>query len=149
MSSRMAVMGADTLRVQVGSGKAIELPLGEIELRFSRSSGPGGQHVQKTETRVEAVFDVEASSTLSDDDKRRLLDRIGPFVRAVAQDERSQSRNRELALERLAEAIAAGLKRRKKRRPTAPTPQARERRLEGKRRRARTKRLRTDPPAEE
>jgi ribosome-associated protein len=149
MSSRMAVMGADTLRVQVGSGKAIELPLGEIELRFSRSSGPGGQHVQKTETRVEAVFDVEASSTLSDADKRRLLDRIGPFVRAVAQDERSQSRNRELALERLAEAIAAGLKRRKKRRPTAPSPQARERRLEGKRRRARTKRLRTDPPAEE
>jgi ribosome-associated protein len=145
----MAVMGADTLRVQVGSGKAIELPLGEIELRFSRSSGPGGQHVQKTETRVEAVFDVEASSTLSEADKRRLLDRIGPFVRAVAQDERSQSRNRELALERLAEAVAAGLKRRKKRRPTAPSPQARERRLEGKRRRARTKRLRTDPPAEE
>ena len=148
MSSRMAVMGANTLRVQVGSGKAIELPLGEIELRFSRSSGPGGQHMQKTETRVEAVFDVEASSTLSDADKRRLLTRIGPFVRAVAQDERSQSRNRELALERLAEAIAAGLKRRKKRRPTAPSPQARERRLEGKRRRARTKRLRADPPAE-
>ena len=104
--------------------------------------------MQKTETRVEAVFDVEASSTLSDADKRRLLTRIGPFVRAVAQDERSQSRNRELALERLAEAIAAGLKRRKKRRPTAPSPQARERRLEGKRRRARTKRLRADPPAE-
>jgi ribosome-associated protein len=145
----MAVMGADTLRVQVGSGKAIELPLGEIELRFSRSSGPGGQHVQKTETRVEAVFDVEASSTLSDAEKRRLLGRIGRFVRAVAQDERSQSRNRELALERLAEAIAGGLKRRKKRRPTTPSPQARERRLEGKRRRARTKRLRTDPPAEE
>jgi ribosome-associated protein len=145
----MAVMGADTLRVQVGSGKTIELPLGEIELRFSRSSGPGGQHVQKTETRVEAVFDVEASSTLSDADKRRLLARIGPVVRAVAQDERSQSRNRELALERLAEAIAAGLKRKKKRRPTSPSPEARKRRLEGKRRRARTKRLRTDPPTEE
>jgi ribosome-associated protein len=145
----MAVMGADTLRVQVGSGKTIELPLGEIELRFSRSSGPGGQHVQKTETRVEAVFDVEASSTLSDADKRRLLARIGPVVRAVAQDERSQSRNRELALERLAEAIAAGLKRRKKRRPTSPSPEARKRRLEGKRRRSRTKRLRTDPPTEE
>jgi ribosome-associated protein len=144
----MAVIGADTLRVQVSDRKAVELPLGEIELRFSRSSGPGGQHVQKTETRVEAVFDVEASSVLSDADKRRLLDRIGPVVRAVAQDERSQWRNRELALERLAEAIAAGLKRRRKRRPTTPSPAARERRLAEKRRRAEQKRLRADPPAE-
>jgi ribosome-associated protein len=149
MSSRMAVMGADTLRVQVGRGKAIELPLGEIELRFSRSSGPGGQHVQKTETRVEAVFDVEASSTLSDSDKRRLLARTGPVVRAVAQDERSQSRNRELALERLAETIASGLRRQRRRRATTPSPEARERRLATKRRRASTKRLRGGPSPEE
>ena len=142
-------MGADTLRVRVSDRKAIELPLGEIELRFSRSSGPGGQHVQKTETRVEAVFDVEASATLSDSDKRRLAARAGPVVRAVAQDERSQWRNRELALERLAEAIAAGLKRQRRRRATKPSLQARERRLAAKRRRASTKRLRGDPSREE
>jgi ribosome-associated protein len=145
----MAVMGADTLRVQVSDRKAIELPLGEIELRFSRSSGPGGQHVQKTETRVEAVFDVDASSTLTDADKRRLAARAGPVVRAVAQDERSQWRNREIALERLAETIAAGLRRRRRRRPTAPSPAARKRRLATKRRRGATKRLRGDPSREE
>ena len=149
MSSRMAVMGADTLRVQVSDRKAIELPLGEIELRFSRSSGPGGQHVQKTETRVEAVFDVQASTALSDADKRRLVTRVGAVVRAVAQDERSQWRNRELALERLAETIAAGLKRQRRRRPTTPSPAARERRLATKRRRGTTKRLRGDPSGEE
>jgi ribosome-associated protein len=141
-------MGADTLRVQVSDRKVIELPLGEIDLRFSRSSGPGGQHVQKTETRVEALFDVEASSVLSDADKRRLLARVGLVVRAVAQDERSQWRNRELALERLAEAIAAGLRRKRKRRPTTPSPKAREQRLAEKRRRAERKRLRADPPVE-
>jgi ribosome-associated protein len=145
----MAVIGADTLRVQVSDRKAVELPLGEIELRFSRSSGPGGQHVQKTETRVEAVFDVEASTVLSEADKRRLLARVGPVVRAVAQDERSQWRNRELALERLAETIAAGLRRQRRRRPTTPSPAARERRLAAKRRRASTKRLRGDPNREE
>ena len=149
MSSRMAVIGADTLRVRVSDRKTIELPLGEIELRFSRSSGPGGQHVQKTETRVEALFDVEASATLTGADKRRLTDRVGPVVRAVAQDERSQWRNRELALERLAEAIAAGLKRERKRRATKPSPQARERRLAEKRRRADTKRLRGGPTGQE
>jgi ribosome-associated protein len=145
----MAAMGADTLRVQVSDRKVIELPLGEIDLRFSRSSGPGGQHVQKTETRVEALFDVEASSVLSDADKRRLLARVGPVVRAVAQDERSQWRNRELALERLSETIAAGLKPQRRRRPTTPSPEARKRRLAAKRRRASTKRLRGDPSHEE
>jgi ribosome-associated protein len=145
----MAVMGADTLRVQVSDRKVIELPLGEIDLRFSRSSGPGGQHVQKTETRVEALFDVEASSVLTDADKRRLLAQVGPIVRAVAQDERSQWRNRELALERLSETIAGGLKRRRRRRPTTPSPEARKRRLAAKRRRAATKRLRGDPSREE
>ena len=124
----------------------LAIPLAEIELRFSRSSGPGGQHAQKTETRVEAVFDVDASATLSAAQKRRLAARAGPVVRAVAQDERSQWRNRELALERLAQAMREGLRVERRRRPTEPTPEARERRLEEKRRRARVKRLRREPP---
>jgi ribosome-associated protein len=124
--------------------RSLALPLAEIELRTSRSSGPGGQHAQKTETRVEAVFDVGASATLSDAQKRRLVAKVGPVVRAVAQDERSQWRNREIALERLAAAIAGGLRRQRPRRPTAPTKASRERRLEAKKRRAQTKRLRRD-----
>jgi ribosome-associated protein len=116
-----------------------------VELRFSRSSGPGGQHAQKSETRVEAVFDVAASEALSDAQKRRLATRVGPVVRAVAQDERSQWRNRELALERLAATIGEGVKVERKRRATAPTREARERRLEAKKRRAETKRLRRPP----
>ena len=123
----------------------LAIPLDEIELRYSRSSGPGGQHAQKTETRVEAVFDVESSETLSDAQKRRLLGKAGPVVRAVSQDERSRMRNRELALERLAEAIRAGLHVPRKRRPTKPTAVARERRLAGKKRRGQTKRLRRPP----
>ena len=124
------------------------LPIAEIELRFSRSSGPGGQHAQKTETRVEAVFDVEASATLSAAQKRRLAARAGPVVRAVAQDERSQWRNRELALERLVGAIREGLRVERKRRPTEPTAGSRERRLEEKRLRAKVKRLREPPEPE-
>jgi ribosome-associated protein len=123
----------------------LAIPLEEIDFRYSRSSGPGGQHAQKTETRVEAVFDVEASETLSEAQKRRLGRKAGPFVRAMAQDERSRLRNRELALERLAASIRAGLRVERKRRPTKPTAAARERRLEGKKRRARTKRLRQPP----
>ena len=125
--------------------RRLAIPLAEIELRFSRSSGPGGQHAQKTETRVEAVFDVEASATLTDAQKQRLLARAGPVVRAVAQDERSQWRNRETALERLAAALASGLTTERPRKPTAPTAAARERRLTGKRRRANVKRLRRPP----
>ena len=116
-----------------------------MTLSFSRSSGPGGQHAQKTETRVDAAFDVEASATLSEAQKRRLLDRVGPVVRAVAQDERSQWRNRALALERLAGAIAEGLRVEPPRRPTKPTLASRERRLEEKRRRSEAKRLRREP----
>ncbi len=89
---------------------SVVIPLGEVELRTSRSSGPGGQHAQKTETRVEAVFDVDASATLSDAQKRRLVTKLGPVVRAIAQDERSQSRNRELALERLEAQLREALK---------------------------------------
>jgi ribosome-associated protein len=144
----MAAMGVDTLRVQLSDRKALELPLGEIELRFSRSSGPGGQHAQKTETRVEAVFEVDASTVLTPAQKRRLAERAGPVVRAVAQEERSQWRNREVALERLGEAIATGLKVQRRRRATQPSPEARRRRLAEKRRRGETKRLR-DPPRDE
>jgi ribosome-associated protein len=129
--------------IQVTSRLAI--PLEEVELRFSRSSGPGGQHAQKTETRVEAVFDVARSATLSEAQKRRLTTQVGPVVRAVAQDERSQSRNRELALERLAAAIRTGVRVPRKRRPTKPTAASRERRLEEKKRRASVKRLRQPP----
>lgn len=123
----------------------LAIPVEEIDFRYSRSSGPGGQHAQKTETRVEAVFDVDASQTLSDSQKQRLRRKAGPVIRAVAQDERSRMRNRELALERLAAAIRAGLRVERKRRPTKPTAAARERRLEGKKRRGRTKRLRRPP----
>ena len=123
----------------------LAIPLAEIDLRTSRSSGPGGQHAQKTETRVEAVFDVAASLTLTDAQKSRLEAKAGPIVRAVAQDERSQLRNRELALQRLAEAIREGLGVQRRRRRTQPTPASRERRLDEKRQRSETKRLRRPP----
>ena len=125
--------------------RTVSIPRTEVELRFSRSSGPGGQHAQKSDTRVEAVFDVEASSALSDAQKRRVVARVGPVVRAVAQDERSQWRNRELALERLAEAVREALRVRRPRRATKPTKAAVERRLEQKRRRGETKRMRKPP----
>ncbi len=121
------------------------LPLSELELRFSRSSGPGGQHANRSETRVEALFDVEASSALTDRQKQRVLGRAGPVIRAVAQDERSQWRNRELAVERVAVQLRDALRVERKRVPTKPTAAARERRLEDKRRRSQTKRLRREP----
>jgi ribosome-associated protein len=121
------------------------LPVSEIELRVSRSSGPGGQHAQKSSTRVEAVFDVEASGALTETQKRRVVARAGPVLRAVAQDERSQLRNRELATERLVEKLRAALAVPRRRVATTATAGARERRLEQKRRRARTKRLRRPP----
>jgi ribosome-associated protein len=119
--------------------------LTEIELRFSRSSGPGGQHAQRTESRVEAVFDVDASSALTPIQKRRVISRAGPVLRAVAQDERSQWRNRELATERLVDALRKALRVERRRRPTEPSARERERRLEEKRRRAKVKRLRRPP----
>jgi ribosome-associated protein len=126
-------------------GRGLALPLDEILLRASRSSGPGGQHANVTASRVEAVFDVAASRTLSDAQKARLLERVGPRVTAVAQDARSQARNRELALERLQDRIARGLEVAKKRRRTKPSRAARERRLEKKRRRGQRKRERGRP----
>ena len=125
--------------------RSVVLPLAEVSFRFSRSSGPGGQHAQKSETRVEARFDVEASEALTDVQKRRVLARTGPVLRAIAQDERSQLRNRELAVERLVEQLRAALRVDRKRVATKPTAAARERRLERKRRRSDTKRLRRPP----
>jgi len=116
----------------------------EVAFRFSRSSGPGGQHAQKSSTRVEALFDVEASTALTAAERRRVLERLGPVVRAVAQDERSQPRNRELATDRIVEQLRAATKVRRARKPTAPTKAAQQRRLDEKRRRARTKQLRRD-----
>jgi ribosome-associated protein len=127
--------------------RSVVVPRSEIELRTSRSSGPGGQHAQKSETRVEAVFDVESSTALTDAQKRRVLAKAGPVLRAVAQDERSQLRNRELATERVVAALREALHVPRKRVATKPTAAARERRLEGKRRRSETKRLRRGPDA--
>ncbi len=125
--------------------RSVSIPRSEIELRFSRSSGPGGQHAQKTETRAEAIFDVERSVGLTDPQKRRVIAKTGPLLRAVAQDERSQWRNRELATERVVETLREALKVERKRRPTRPTAAAERRRREQKRRRSETKRLRRPP----
>jgi ribosome-associated protein len=114
----------------------VAVPLSEIVLRTSRSSGPGGQHANVTASRVEAVFDVAESNALTDAQKRRVTEKLGARVTAVAQDERSQARNRELAVERLGARLAEALTERRPRRPTAPTPAARRRRLEAKRRAA-------------
>jgi len=125
--------------------RSVVLPLAEIHFRFSRSSGPGGQHANTSETRVEAVFEVESSSALTDVQKGRVLARAGAILRAVAQDERSQLRNRELATERLVEQLRAALKVERKRVPTRPSRAAKERRLESKKRRGATKKLRRPP----
>jgi ribosome-associated protein len=135
----------DELRVD----ERLSIPLAEIELRASRSSGPGGQHANVTASRVEAVFDVEASAALGDGQRARLLERAGSVVTAVAQDARGQARNRELALERLAAKIAAALRVAPRRRPTRPTRASRQRRLESKRRTGERKRGRRPPPAED
>ena len=125
--------------------RGVAIPLDEVELRASRSSGPGGQHANVTASRIEAVFDVEASNALSEEQKRRVRARAGPRVVAVAQDARSQARNRELALERLRTRLAAALAVPRRRRATKPTAASRERRLSAKRRRSETKRFRRRP----
>ena len=127
----------------------LAIPLAEVELKTSRSSGPGGQHANVTASRVEAIFDVEASQALSERQRDLLRRRAGARVTAVAQDARGQARNRELALERLRERLAEGLKELPKRRATRPTRSSRERRLEGKRRRSERKRARRPPSADE
>jgi ribosome-associated protein len=132
---------ADLLHIRHG----LEIPVTEVELRTSRSSGPGGQHANVTASRVEAVFDVHASTALSDAQKARIAARLGPRVTASAQDTRSQLRNRELALERLAERLAAALEVARPRHKTRPTTASRRKRLEGKKRRGETKRARRRP----
>jgi ribosome-associated protein len=124
------------------------IPLSEIELRASRSSGPGGQHANVTASRIEAVFEIVDSPSLTDAQRDRLREKLGDRVSAVAQDARSQARNRELALERLREKLAAGLARPKRRRPTKPSRGARERRLEQKRRTSERKQQRQRPSDE-
>jgi len=134
-------MAAESIRVT----RSVVLPLAEVELQVSRSSGPGGQHAQKSEARVVAVFEVDASNALTPAQKRRVIARAGPILRAVAQDERSQARNRELAVERLVAALREALRVPRKRKPTKPSAAARERRLDAKRRRSQVKRLRRPP----
>lgn len=130
-------------------GQGVAIPLAEIELRTSRSSGPGGQHANVTASRVEAVFDVEASSALDEASRERLLRKLGPRVSAVAQDARGQARNRELALRRLQAKLREGLRRPRRRRATRPSRAARERRLQDKRHQAQRKRRRRPPSADE
>jgi ribosome-associated protein len=131
----------DVIRVAEGT----EIPVDEIEFRASRSSGPGGQHANVTASRIEAVFDVDASDSLSEQQRALLKRKLGDRVTAVAQDARSQARNRELALERLRAKLEAGLRRPKPRRPTKPSRAARERRLDQKRRTSERKAQRRRP----
>jgi ribosome-associated protein len=140
----MHAMERESIRVS----RSVLLPVSEITLRVSRSSGPGGQHAQKSSTRVEALFDVEASTALTDVQKRRVVARAGDVLRAVAQDERSQARNRELAVERLVAKLREALAVPRRRVATKPSMRAKEKRLERKRRRARTKSLRKPPTGE-
>ena len=129
-------MSEDPLQVT----RSVAIPLSEIELRASRSSGPGGQHANVTASRIEATFDVRASATLTDAQKARIAAKLGPRVTAVAQDARSQARNRQLALERLAQRLAGALHVPRPRTRTRPTGASRARRLDDKRRRGELKR---------
>jgi ribosome-associated protein len=126
-------------------GRDVKVPLREITVRTSRSSGPGGQHANVTASRVEAIFDVEASSALTDEQKRRIVARAGPRVTAVAQDARGQARNRELALERLRRRLTQALATPRRRHATRPTGASVHRRLDNKRRQAARKRDRQRP----
>ena len=137
-------MTEDPLRIT----RTVVIPLAEIELRASRSSGPGGQHANVTASRIEAVFDVEASEALTDEQKARVMSRCGPRVTAVSQDSRSQLRNRELALERLRERLEHALHVQRARRATKPSRSAKARRLDSKKRHSAKKAARRQPPTE-
>jgi len=138
------VAGAPFLPVS----RSCRIPLDELEWRFSSSGGPGGQHANTSNTKVEVRFDVAGSPSLGPRQRARLLERLGPLVRVVASDQRSQARNRDLALDRLADRLAGGLRTDPERRPTRPRPGAKAARLDDKRRRSETKRLRGRPSAE-
>jgi ribosome-associated protein len=129
-------------------GDGAEIPLDEIEVRASRSSGPGGQHANVTASRIEAVFDVASSPSLSEPQRARLREKLGDRVTAVAQDARSQVRNRELALERLQEKLRDGIRRPKRRRPTRPSRAAKQRRLDSKKHTSKRKAQRRKPPVD-
>ena len=131
-------MASESIRVT----RSVTLPVAEVDFRTSRSSGPGGQHAQKSETRVEALFDVEASNALSEAQKQRVIAKAGPVLRAIAQDERSQLRNKELATGRVIESLREALRVPRRRVPTKPSAASRERRLDQKKRRSQVKRLR-------
>jgi ribosome-associated protein len=133
--------------LQVTRSCAIDVD--ELQWRFSRSGGPGGQHANTADTRVEVRFDVAASPSLGPRQRARLLERLGPEVRAVAADSRSQARNRELALERLRSKLAAGLHVTPERRATKPSKAAKRARVESKRRRSEVKRTRARPPLDD
>jgi ribosome-associated protein len=135
-------MDGESIRVT----RSVVVPLREITLRTSRSSGPGGQHAQKSETRVEALFDVEASEALTAAQKRRVVAKAGPVLRAIAQDERSQLRNRELATERVVATLREALHVERRRVATKPSKASVERAREAKRRRSAVKKLRRAPP---
>ncbi|MCU1350986.1 MAG: aminoacyl-tRNA hydrolase [Acidimicrobiales bacterium] len=125
--------------------RSVAIPRGEVDVRFTTSGGPGGQHANKTATRVELRFDVEASAALNPDQKARIVGRLGPVVRVVVDDERSQLRNRALAYERLAARLASALHVERPRRATRPSKGAKERRLQAKRQRSETKQRRRPP----
>jgi ribosome-associated protein len=129
--------------------RSVTIPLEEVVVRASRSSGPGGQHANVTASRIEVSFDVAASEHLTDAQKKRIMDKNGPVVRAVAQDARSQIRNRELALRRLEERLARALHVQRPRTPTTPTRASRQRRLEAKAKRSSVKRDRRRPSGDD
>jgi ribosome-associated protein len=135
---------ADVLRVT----RTCAIPMSEIEWRFSPSGGPGGQHANRSNTRAEARFDIAGSPSLGPRQRATLIDRIGPLAQAVADDERSQARNRAIALDRLRSKLALALKRETPRRATAPSAAAKERRLKSKRERSELKRQRARPEPE-
>jgi ribosome-associated protein len=137
-------VSGDVLHIRSG----VAVPLSEVELRASRSSGPGGQHANVTASRVEAIFDVAASRSLSAEQRARIAARLGPRVTATAQDTRSQHRNRELALERLAARLGHALEVRRPRTKTRPTRASQKRRVDAKKRRGETKRARRRPDAD-
>jgi ribosome-associated protein len=130
-------------------GHGIRIPISEIEMRASRSGGPGGQHANKTASRIEATFDVRASAALGEAQKSRIAGRLGPRVTAVSQDSRGQARNREIALERLRSRLADAVAPRKHRRATRPGRASKERRLQSKRRQSERKRGRRRPGPED
>lgn len=130
---------------QLEIGHGVSIPFEEIEVRASRSGGPGGQHANKTASRIEAIFDVRASPSLTPSQKERIAGRLGPRVTAVSQDSRGQARNRAIAMERLRSRLAGALTPPKRRRPTRPSRGAKERRLESKRQQSQRKQQRRRP----